>query len=122
MAENQLKHLIARLRNVNHAVKPGIPVSHSIPQGYSGNNGKRNGNHDPEHDLDIICAVNLGGLLQFIGNSHKKVAHNRQIIGAAKPGQDHGPEAVIKSKALHEKIARNQSSGKKHGKYNEAGP
>ena len=58
---------------VDHAVKPGVPVSHHREEGEGGQHRRRKGQHDGPEYPQPPGAVHCRGFLQFLGDAAEEV-------------------------------------------------
>ena len=102
--------------DVEHGIKPGVPVAYCIEKAdrCDGSFGKRK--HNLYQDLCIICSIDNSRLLQALGNPVEEISHDQKVPGIDQAGKNHSPAGINKAYTFDQDECRNHSTGKQHGK------
>ncbi|MNN81545.1 hypothetical protein D3C81_1983820 [compost metagenome] len=76
-------------------------MPHPVEQHHHRQQRHRQGQNDLEEHPEVRSAVNLGGLLQLIGNGLEGRAHNDQVPGGDQAGDDQRPAGIQHTQVFH---------------------
>lgn len=101
--------------NQHDSVEPVVPVGNAVEQRYRGQNGHAQREVDPERDIEVARAVDLGRLRQGRRNLGHVVAHKKQVERVEHQGRnDQGPDGVVHAEIQVDQIPWHQARVKHH--------
>ena len=117
VAEHHLQVPQLLIVHVEIAVGEGVPVPYRVEQGQYRNDGGRQRENDPEEHLEIGRAVDLGGLVQLIGDGvDKERAGDHHVVDSHRAGQDHDPGRVQEIQVFDDQIGGDHAAAEQHRK------
>lgn len=119
LAQEQLQRELAAILQIDHRVKPAVPLRHGVVEHHHGDGGLGAGHNDAEEDGKIPRAVQARGLLQALRDGAEGGAHHDHVPGADYAGQDDRHTGIIQSNALDDKEFGDHAAGKIHGEYHQ---
>lgn len=96
-------------------VEPVVPVGNAVEQRDRGKDGHAQREVDPERDIEIARAVDLGRLRKGWRNLGHVVAHEKQVERVKHQGRnDQGPDRVVHAEIEVDQVPGNQARVKYH--------
>ena len=114
--QHLLQHLFGRRCDVEDHIEVGIPVSHCVKQGDSGDGRQGQRQNDTPQDTKVIGSVDICGFLKTGRNAGEECLHDDHIVGGNRAGQPDRPVCVHKAQTLDEHEVRDKSGAEQHGK------
>ncbi|CDN45555.1 hypothetical protein BN871_HY_00050 [Paenibacillus sp. P22] len=115
----QLPHVL--LRRIQHGGEEVVPVPDCDEQADRRQHRLGERQDDPEEHRQVVRPVDLGRLLQLVGNAPEEADHDENVPGADRAGQDERPVRIDQAEHFDEQVRGHQSAAEQHREQDEQG-